>query len=139
MKCEACGFDNADGAKFCMGCGKPLAGGAQPAAAPAGTPSSINVQVVMQNGVGGGANGGPNKGQYLPKERSDKSRTTYTILGLTLGFLGAHNFYLGRTGVGVAQLLITVMSFGFLFLFSWVWAAFDIMTVEYDTQGRKLI
>ena len=138
MKCEACGFESPDGAKFCMGCGKPLAGGARPAA-PAGNPSSINVQVVMQNGVGGGGNGGPNKGQYLPKERSDKSRTTYTILGMTLGFLGVHNFYLGRTGVGVAQLLITLLSGFMLFFVSWIWAGLDILTVEYDMNGRKLI
>lgn len=135
MKCGACGFENADGAKFCMGCGSKLDGGAKPVAQAPGNPCPINVQVVMQGDAGGGSG----KGRLLPKERSDKSRTTYTILGVALGFLGVHNFYLGRTGVGVAQLLITLLSFGCLFWVSWIWAAVDLMTVEYDTDGRKLI
>lgn len=135
MKCGACGFENADGAKFCMCCGSKLDGGAKPVAQAPGNPCPINVQVVMQ-GNGGGESG---KGRLLPKERSDKSRTTYTVLGVTLGFLGVHNFYLGRTGVGVAQLLITLLSFGFLFWLSWIWAAIDVLTVEYDQDGRKMI
>jgi len=138
MKCGACGFENADGAKFCMGCGGKLDGGAKPPTQQAsGSPWPVNVQVVMQNG-GDGA-GGSGKGRVLPKERSNKSRTTYVLLGMGLGFAGIHNFYLGRTGVGVAQLLITLLSFGFLFWVSWIWAAVDLMTVEYDTDGRKLI
>ncbi len=118
-----------------MGCGSKLDGGAKPVAQAPGNPCPINVQVVMQ-GNSGGESG---KGRLLPKERSDKSRTTYTILGVALGFLGVHNFYLGRTGVGVAQLLITLLSFGFLFWLSWIWAAIDVLTVEYDQDGRKMI
>ena len=39
-----------------------------------------------------------------------KSRGVYIILGLFFGCLGIHNFYAGRNGVGVAQLLITIFS-----------------------------
>jgi TM2 domain-containing membrane protein YozV len=36
-----------------------------------------------------------------------KSRAIYILLALFLGIFGVHNFYAGRTGVGVAQLCIT--------------------------------
>lgn len=136
MKCESCGNVNADGANFCTSCGKRLVHAGQPAVQP-GVPPNVNVQVVMP-GAGGGS-GGNTQRNYLPKERSDKSRTTYTILGMLLGFLGIHNFYLGRNGVAIAQLLITLLSLGSLFIVSWIWAAVDILTVEYDIDGRKLI
>ena len=42
-----------------------------------------------------------------------KSKVAAGILGILLGALGVHNFYLGYTGKGVAQLLISVLSLGF--------------------------
>lgn len=36
---------------------------------------------------------------------SDKSRTTYALLGFFLGCLGIHSFYLGKTGNGIATIL----------------------------------
>src|SRR5262245_27835588 len=40
----------------------------------------------------------------LAEGRSPKSRTTYILLGVFLGPLGAHNFYAGYTGRAVGQL-----------------------------------
>ena len=37
--------------------------------------------------------------------RSAKSNVTALVLCLVLGFLGAHRFYVGKIGTGVAQLL----------------------------------
>ena len=36
------------------------------------------------------------------------------VLGITLGVFGVHNLYLGRSGVAVLQLLLTVLSLGLL-------------------------
>lgn len=48
-------------------------------------------------------------GQQLVKVQ--KSRGVYILLGLFIfGLLGAHNFYAGHNGRGVAQLLITVLT-----------------------------
>lgn len=42
------------------------------------------------------------------------------LLALFLGILGAHRFYLGRTGSGVAQLLLTITFFGMIITAIWV-------------------
>lgn len=64
-----------------------------------------------------------------------KSRLAYILLAIFLGSLGVHNFYAGYTKKGVIQLLITVISFGFLSLISWIWAIVDIITVNQDANG----
>ena len=43
------------------------------------------------------------------------------ILGILLGALGVHNFYLGFTGKAVAQLLLTLLSCGILSVVSGIW------------------
>jgi TM2 domain-containing membrane protein YozV len=42
-----------------------------------------------------------------------KSRTTAGILGIFLGGLGVHRFYLGYTGIGIAQIAVTIVTCGF--------------------------
>ena len=39
-----------------------------------------------------------------------KSKVAAGVLGILLGALGVHNFYMGHTGKGIAQLLITLLS-----------------------------
>lgn len=64
-----------------------------------------------------------------------KSRIAYILLGIFLGGLGIHNFYAGYTGKAVAQLLITVLSGGFLGLITAIWAIIDICVVTKDANG----
>ena len=40
---------------------------------------------------------------------SPKSRLAALLFGIFLGLLGIHNFYLGRVGKGIAQVLICVL------------------------------
>jgi len=42
------------------------------------------------------------------------------ILWLFLGWFGGHNFYLGRTGVAVAQLILTLTVVGWIITIIWV-------------------
>ncbi|MFI3261154.1 MAG: TM2 domain-containing protein [bacterium] len=74
---------------------------------------------------------------------AQKSKVCAGILGILLGSLGIHNFYLGYTGKGVAQLLITVLSCGFLAVISSVWGLVEgimILTgsIDKDASGQLL-
>lgn len=65
-----------------------------------------------------------------------KSRLIYILLAIFLGVLGIHNFYAGRMGSAVAQLLITLLSCGILSFITWIWVIIDIITVQTDGEGR---
>lgn len=56
---------------------------------------------------------------------NQKSRLAAGLLGILLGTFGVHNFYLGFTGKAVAQLLITLLSFGVLSWVSWIWGLIE--------------
>jgi len=66
-----------------------------------------------------------------------KSRTTYIVLGIFLGWLGIHNFYAGYTGRAVGQLCLTVLTLGILGMVSWIWAIVEICIVEKDSTGQR--
>lgn len=63
----------------------------------------------------------PAAGQYL----NQKSKLAAGLLGIFLGGLGVHNFYLGNTGKAVAQLLISLLSLGFLAAVSGIWGLIE--------------
>ena len=56
--------------------------------------------------------------------------------GFRDNFYWKFTFYAGRMGSAVAQLLITLLSCGFLSPITWVWAIIDIITVKTDGEGR---
>ena len=64
-----------------------------------------------------------------------KSRLAYILLAIFLGTFGIHNFYAGYTGKGIAQLLISLISFGFLSPLVFIWAIIEVCTVTKDAQG----
>jgi TM2 domain-containing membrane protein YozV len=70
-----------------------------------------------------------------------KSRGIYVILGLFLGGpLGVHNFYAGRFGTGVCQLLVTVLT-GWLILpllAVSLWVIVELCVVTKDGNGVKM-
>ena len=72
-----------------------------------------------------------------------KSRIGAGLLGILLGGFGAHNFYLGYTGKAVTQLLITCLSFGFLYFISSTWGLIEgililVGTINKDADGKPL-
>lgn len=76
---------------------------------------------------------------------SAKGRVAYVILGLFLGGLDVHNFYAGRTGTAIIQLVLCFISllltfiavglFGFVVL--WIWALIEVCTVTTDGAGKR--
>ncbi len=74
-------------------------------------------------------------------QSGNKSKLVSCILGIFLGSLGIHNFYLGYTGKAVAQLLMFVFWLGF---FSFIWGIIDtirifIGNISTDADGNYLV
>ena len=68
-----------------------------------------------------------------------KSKVAAGILGILLGSLGVHNFYLGYTGKGVAQLLITLLTCGFGACVTSIWGLVEgilILTGSINVDGN---
>lgn len=67
-----------------------------------------------------------------------KSKIAAGLLGIFLGALGIHNFYLGYTGKAVAQLLITVLTCGIFSFVSAIWGLIEgilILTGSINVDG----
>ena len=73
--------------------------------------------------------------------RTAKSRGIYIILGLFLGGLfGIHNFYAGRYGSAVAQLIIIIF-LGWLIIgivINAIWVLIELLTVTTDGNGNQM-
>ena len=67
-----------------------------------------------------------------------KSKVAAGLLGIFLGGFGAHNFYLGYTGRAVAQLLITLLSFGILAPVSVLWGFVEGIVILCARPGQPL-
>ena len=82
-------------------------------------------------------NGG--NGTFYPGagEKMPRSKLVAGIMGIFLGGLGIHNFYLGRTGRGIAQLLITVLSFGMLGIVSETWGIYEGIRILLSGPGDE--
>ena len=72
-----------------------------------------------------------------PYAADQKSKVAAGLLGIFLGCFGAHNFYLGNSGKAVAQLLITLLSFGFLALISALWGFIEGILILSAQPGAR--
>ena len=68
---------------------------------------------------------------------SPKSRTTTLLLCLFLGILGAHRFYVGKTGSAIGMLLLNFTGIGE------IWAIIDFINILCgsfkDSDGKKIV
>lgn len=79
--------------------------------------------------------------QQVAPGRPPRSRGIYVILGVLLGMLGIHNFYIGRFGVGATQLLITSLlwwAYGIGLFITLIWVVIDLIAVKKDGKGIAL-
>lgn len=68
-----------------------------------------------------------------------KSKLVAGLLGIFLGGLGVHNFYLGYTKKAVAQLLIAVLTCGFGAVITEVWGLIEgimLLAGKIDKDGK---
>ena len=84
VMCVKCGAPKGEGNHFCYNCGHPV---------------DPNAAVCTNCGCSTSAIPSPNA----------KSKIAAGLLGIFLGGLGVHNFYLGYTGKAVAQLILTLV------------------------------
>ncbi len=109
MFCKNCGAMLQEGANVCTQCGAPVGAGNQycfncgqcsdgaPFCSNCGAPQNASGRPGQQTPPGGMPYGQP------------KSKLAAVILAFLLGTLGIHNFYLGYTNKGIAQLLLTLI------------------------------
>ena len=122
MFCKQCGKPIDDGQELCEDC-KNVAGSNNTHQGPTGQTINVNV------------NSG-NTGNMSPQA---KSKIAAGLLGIFLGAFGVHNFYLGYTGKAVAQLLISILSCGFLAFASSIWGLIEgilILTGSISVDGN---
>ena len=77
-------------------------------------------------------------GNLQSSNQEQKERTLFILLGIFLGYFGAHNFYAGYNGKAVAQLLITLLSCFLLSPVSTIWAIIEVITITEDANGVAL-
>ncbi len=102
MFCKNCGHEHNDQAVVCLNCGVAIGTGNN-YCPNCGMQSSPNATVCINCGVAL---------MNYTYAGQQKSKLAAGLLGIFLGGLGVHNFYLGYTGKAVAQLLISLLSCG---------------------------
>ena len=109
----------------------------QASAYPAGGPA---YQQAYASGYQAGYQGAAYAAGYpqgVPVAGVGKSKVAAGVLAILLGALGIHNFYLGQTGKGVAQLLITVLSCGMLAVVSSIWGLVEGVLILTAVPGSQ--
>ena len=136
MYCRNCGRQVADQAVICVSCGVPPRGGVN-FCQNCGSPTHPLAEICVKCGVRVSTN--------IPAPDA-KSKMAAGLLGVFLGGLGIHRFYLGYTGIGVAQLILSLLGIVTCFTTTAaasIWGLIEgilILTgsINTDAQGKPL-
>ena len=125
MYCSHCGSKLSEGSSFCTNCGAKIE-------------DSSNFE--NKSNQGQQTDSWQQSNENSNVKYSDKSKLAAGLLGIFLGGLGIHNFYLGYTGKAVAQLILFFFCAGIV---SSIWGFIEgIMilagSIDRDAQGKKL-
>ncbi len=128
MYCRNCGKEVAPNAVVCPSCGQqPQKGNKYCQQCRAETRPEQQVCT----------NCGAPLAQYAPGEL--RSRLVAGLLGVFLGWLGVHRFYLGYTAIGVIQIVVTVLTAGLGGLWGFVEGILILAgSFDHDAGGRPL-
>lgn len=158
--CQNCGSNVPDNTTQCPQCGAAMnAQQPQQNAAPQGNYQQVPPQNYQQVPPQGNYQQMPPQGnpyqQQVPPQApmgpapippgyQQKSKMAAGLLGIFLGSLGVHNFYLGNTGKAVAQLLLTLIGWiacGLGPIAAGVWGLVEgimILTGSINTDGKNV-
>jgi len=133
MFCRNCGNEMDNAAAVCVKCGVAAGNGAN-YCHNCGAESAPGAAVCTSCGVA--------FAQPVPAGEP-KSKIAAGILGILLGSIGIHNFYLGFTGKAVAQLLIAILTCGAGAAITGIWGLIEgIMIlcgkIDKDAKGIPL-
>ncbi len=129
MFCRNCGSEIDPNASICVKCGVAVG---KSAAYCSNCGASTDPKAVCCTKCGASL-------QPPVVETEQKSKMAAGLLGIFLGALGVHNFYLGNTGKALAQLLITLLTCGFGGFISSIWGLIEgimILTGSITTDGK---
>lgn len=124
MYCRNCANQVSDQAVMCVKCGTPPLKGSQYCQS-CGAATNPGAAVCIQCGVS--------------LRTGNRSKMAAGLLGVFLGAVGVHRFYLGYTGIGIAQIVVTVVTFGFGSIWGFV-EGILILTgnINKDASGNSL-
>ncbi len=106
-------------AKFCISCGTQIEDGQQVC------PSCGAQQT---------------QGSTTAATQEGKSKLVAGLLGIFLGGWGIHNFYLGNTGRGVAQIIVTIVTCGIGALWGLIEGILILTgSINTDADGKPLV
>lgn len=139
INCSECGKPVSDKAVSCPCCGNPISGVSQ-------SSYGHSMDTERQDKFFKRIERIERERYERELKKSDKSRIVYVLLGLFLGWLGAHNFYIGRAGRGVGQLLMFFVGLitlyflvgGLMLFILSLWVLVDICSVTQDSEGKTL-
>jgi TM2 domain-containing membrane protein YozV len=143
MFCSSCGASIEPGVQFCTKCGAAV--GAATPAAPVPQPG-----VPPQYPATPQPYGAPQYGVTPAPGTELKSKLAAGLLGIFLGWLGIHRFYLGYNNIAIAQLAVGVIGLvlspftcGLIIVAAEIWGLIEgimILTgsISTDGQGRPL-
>ena len=78
--------------------------------------------------------------QFDPNVRySEKSRIVAGVLGIVLGGLGIHRFYLGNIGLGIVQIIVSIITLGIGSIWGFIEGIIIIAGANWkDSEGLPL-
>lgn len=126
MFCGNCGKEINQNAAVCVSCGAPAGKGGGGYCQGCGEPINPAAEFCMKCGA-----------RRVTKQL--KSKLAAGLLGIFLGGFGVHRFYLGYTGIGIAQIVVTIVTCGIGALWGFI-EGILILTgnINKDAQGNPL-
>ncbi len=126
MYCRNCGKEILDSAVVCVNCGVIVREGTKYCNI-CGAESNPNAAFCIKCGS-------RLSGKLM------RSKIVAGVLGLLLGGLGVHRFYLGYVGIGIIQIIVTIITCGIGALWGFIEGILILCDViDKDADGRALL
>lgn len=134
MFCRNCGKEVAPQAVICVSCGVPPRNGVNFCFNCGGQTNAV-AEFCTKCGV---ALGRPATAAAVAPPGA-KSKLAAGLLGIFLGGLGVHRFYLGYTGIGIIQIVVTLVTCGIGSLWGLIEGILILAgSINRDAQGMPL-